>query len=93
MLQMFGFGGAKCQRCSHKSGAGAAYCERCGMTLGAPRNEPVLRDNRWIAAPHELAVFFGMRELSGLFVKTLRVPAAGSSGWLTASRSSNWPSG
>ena len=76
MLQMFGFGGAKCPRCSHKSGAGAGYCERCGMTLGAPRNEPVLRDNRWIAAPHELAVFFGMRELSGLFVKTLRVPAA-----------------
>ena len=76
MLQMFGFGGAKCPRCSHQSGAGADYCERCGMTLGAPRNEPVLRDNRWIAAPHELAVFFGMRELSGLFVKTLRVPAA-----------------
>ncbi|MFD2367204.1 SPFH domain-containing protein [Pseudoduganella sp. GCM10020061] len=76
MFTMFGFGGAKCARCSHKSGAGASYCERCGMTLGAPRNEPVLRDNRWIAAPHELAVFFGMRELSGLFVKTLRVPAA-----------------
>lgn len=76
MLQMFGFGGAKCPRCSHKGGSGAGYCERCGMTLGAPRNEPVLRDNRWIAAPHELAVFFGMRELSGLFVKTLRVPAA-----------------
>lgn len=76
MLQMFGFGGGRCPRCSHKSSAGAAYCERCGMTLGASRNEPVLRDNRWIAAPHELAVFFGMRELSGLFVKTLRVPAA-----------------
>ena len=55
MLKMFGFGGATCARCSHKSGAGASWCERCGMTLGAPRNQPVLRDNRWIAAPHELA--------------------------------------
>lgn len=76
MFEMFGSGGARCARCSHKSGANASCCERCGMTLGTPRNEPVLRDNRWIAAPHELAVFFGMRELSGLFVKTLRVPAA-----------------
>ncbi len=75
MLQMFGFGGAKCPRCEHKNAATAAYCAQCGLTLGAPRNEPVLRENRWIAGPDELAVFFGVEALSGLFVKTLRVPA------------------
>ena len=75
MLQMFGFGGAKCPRCEHTNAATAAYCAQCGLTLGAPRNEPVLRENRWIAGPDELAVFFGVEALSGLFVKTLRVPA------------------
>ncbi|MDL2355464.1 MAG: hypothetical protein QFF03_09425 [Pseudomonadota bacterium] len=75
MFQMFGFGGVKCPRCEHKNADDSGYCAQCGMTLGAPRNEPVLRENRWIPAADELAVFFGVRELSGLFVKTLRVPA------------------
>jgi hypothetical protein len=75
MFQMFGFGGVKCPRCEHKNADGSGYCAQCGLTLGAPRNEPVLRENRWIPAPNELAVFFGVRQLSGLFVKTLRVPA------------------
>lgn len=75
MLQMFGFGGSKCPRCEHTNGGGAAYCAQCGLTLGAPRNRAVLVDNRWMAGPDELAVFFGVEALSGLFVKTLRVPA------------------
>lgn len=41
----------------------------------APRGVPVLVDNRWIAGPDDLAVFFGVSALSGIFVKTLRVPA------------------
>jgi hypothetical protein len=40
-----------------------------------PRGAPVLRDNRWIAGPDDLAVFFGVSALSGIFVKALRVPA------------------
>ncbi|MES2322860.1 MAG: SPFH domain-containing protein [Pseudomonadota bacterium] len=75
MFQMFGFGGVKCPRCEHKNAGEAGYCAECGLTLGAPRSEPILRDNRWIPADNELAVFFGVRALSGLFVKTLRVPA------------------
>jgi hypothetical protein len=75
MFQMFGFGGVKCPRCEHKNGDDTGYCAQCGLTLGAPRNEPVLRENRWIPGPGELAVYFGVRDLSGLFVKTLRVPA------------------
>lgn len=75
MLQMFGFGAITCARCEHKNGAEAQYCARCGMIVGAPRNAPVLIDNRWVPGADELAVFFGVRELSGVFVKTLRVPA------------------
>ncbi|MFC0134630.1 hypothetical protein CR105_24195 [Massilia eurypsychrophila] len=75
MFQMFGFGGVTCPRCEHKNADESGYCAQCGLTLGAPRNEPVLRENRWIPAPNEFAVFFGVRQLSGLFVKTLRVPA------------------
>ena len=75
MFQMFGFGGVKCPRCEHKNGGDAGYCAQCGLTLGTARSEPIFQENRWIPADNELAVFFGVRALSGLFVKTLRVPA------------------
>ncbi len=74
MFQMFGFGGTPCPRCERKSSSESGYCKYCGMTLSAPRNPAVLRDNRWIPADNELAVFFGVADLDGLFVKTLHVP-------------------
>lgn len=76
MFKMFGFGGVKCPRCEHRNGDTSDYCSHCGLSLGAPRNAPVLRDNRWIPDNDELAVFFGVRQLSGIFSKTLHVPAA-----------------
>jgi hypothetical protein len=75
MFKMFGFGGVQCPRCGHRNGDASGYCNQCGLTLGAPRSEPVLRENRWIPASDELAVYFGVRQLSGIFTKTLRVPA------------------
>ena len=75
MLRMFGLGEAKCPRCSHGNGAADGYCTACGLMLGTPRHAPVLVENRWAPGPDELAVFFGVRALSGVFVKTLRVPA------------------
>ena len=76
MFKMFGFGGVRCPRCEHRNGDTSGYCNQCGLTLGAPRNEPVLRDNRWIPANDELAVYFGVRQLSGIFTKTLHVPSS-----------------
>ncbi|QBE66900.1 hypothetical protein [Pseudoduganella lutea] len=73
MFKMFGIGGTKCPRCGQRNGA-AGYCAQCGLSLGAPRSEPVMLDNRWVPAADELAVYFGVRELSGIFTKTLRVP-------------------
>ncbi len=74
MFKMFGFGGVKCPRCGHRNGDASGYCNQCGLSLGAPHSEPVLRDNRWIPANDELAVCFGVRQLSGIFTKTLHVP-------------------
>lgn len=93
MFQMFGFGGVKCPRCEHKNAGESGYCAQCGLTLGAARSEPIFRDNRWIPADNELAVFFGVRELSGLFVKTLRVPATTRAYILQADKATEVPQG
>ncbi|WP_426209164.1 SPFH domain-containing protein [Massilia sp. TWP1-3-3] len=93
MFQMFGFGGIKCPRCEHKNAGDSGYCAQCGLTLGAGRSEPIFRDNRWIPAENELAVFFGVRELSGLFVKTLRVPATTRAYILQADKATEVPQG
>jgi hypothetical protein len=93
MFQMFGLGGARCPRCEHKNAGEAVYCAQCGLTLGAPRNVPVLVDNRWVAGAGELAVFFGVRELSGVFVKTLRVPAMARAYILQGDKATEVPQG
>jgi len=93
MFQMFGFGGTRCPRCEHKNAGGAGYCAACGITLGAPRSKPVLVENRWVAGPDELAVFFGVNALSGLFVKTLRVPATARAYILQGEQATEVPQG
>ncbi len=93
MFQMFGFGGSRCPRCEHKNAGGAGYCTACGITLGAPRSKPVLVENRWVAGPDELAVFFGVNALSGLFVKTLRVPATARAYILQGDQATEEPQG
>ncbi len=60
---------------------------------GAPRSAPVLVENRWVAGPDELAVFFGVRELSGVFVKTLRVPATSRAFILQGDKATEVPQG
>ena len=93
MFKMFGFGGVKCPRCDHRNGDNSGYCNQCGLTLGAAHSVPVLRDNRWIPANDELAVYFGVRQLSGIFTKTLRVPATSRAYILQGERSTEVPAG
>jgi hypothetical protein len=90
---MFGFGGVKCPRCEHKNDDQSGYCKHCGLTLGAPRNLPVLRDNRWVPGDNELAVYFGVSTLSGIFTKTLRVPATTRAYILQADKATEVPQG
>jgi len=78
MFQLFGFGGARCPRCEHKNGAAAVYCAHCGLSLGAPGSDAV-HANQWRLADDQLALFFGVRELSSLLGaagKRLQVPAS-----------------
>ncbi|MFZ4874171.1 hypothetical protein ACL9RI_03725 [Janthinobacterium sp. Mn2066] len=87
MFQLFGFGGARCPRCEHKNGAAAGYCAQCGLSLGAPGSDTVLHANQWRLADDQLALFFGVRELSSLFgaaAKRLQVPAE-SRAWIVQS--------
>ena len=87
MFQLFGFGGAHCPRCAHKNGAAAGYCAQCGLSLGTPGNDAVLHANQWRLADDQLALFFGVRELSSLFGgsgKKLQLPAD-SRAWIVQS--------
>ncbi|WP_426070277.1 hypothetical protein [Janthinobacterium sp. DSP2-3-3] len=87
MFQLFGFGGARCPRCEHKNGAAAGYCAQCGLSLGAPDSDAVLHANHWHLADGQLALFFGVRELSSLFgsaARRLQVPAE-SHAWIVQS--------
>jgi hypothetical protein len=93
MFKMFGLGGAACPRCERKQAAAEGYCAGCGLLLGAPRHAPVLVENRWMPGPDELAVFFGMRELSGVFVKVLRVPATARAFILQGDKATEVPQG
>jgi hypothetical protein len=93
MLKMFGVKGAACPRCDHANSGEASYCAGCGLLLGAPRNRPVLVENRWAPGPDELAVFFGVRELSGVFTKTLRVPATARAYILQGEQATEVPQG
>jgi hypothetical protein len=97
MLKMFGIGAGACPRCEHRVGqvreGEASYCAACGLLLGAPRHKPVLVDNRWAPGADELAVFFGVRELSGIFVKTLHVPATARAYILQGGQATEVPQG
>jgi hypothetical protein len=93
MLKMFGIGGSACPRCENGNAGSASYCAACGLLLGAPRHKPVLVDNRWAPGPDELAVFFGVRELSGIFVKTLQVPATARAYILQGDQATEVPQG
>jgi hypothetical protein len=93
MLKMFGVKGAACPRCDHANSGEASYCAGCGLLLGAPRHRPVLVENRWAPGPDELAVFFGVRELSGVFTKTLRVPATARAYILQGEQATEVPQG
>jgi hypothetical protein len=91
---MSGIGGAACPRCERRNAASAGYCAGCGLVLGAPRNAaPVLVDNRWMPGPDELAVFFGVDALSGIFVKTLRVPPTARAWILQGDQATEVPQG
>lgn len=62
-----------CGRCGAENTVGATYCGECKFPLQF--RPAILKDNCWDAAPDELAVFFRVGQLQGLFSKQVIVPA------------------
>ena len=62
-------------------------------TTAPLRKSPVLVDNRWMPEADDLAVFFGVDALSGIFVKTLRVPATARAYILQGGQATEVPQG
>lgn len=63
-----------CTICGAESPADTTFCSACGRPLQFHR-DVILKDNCWQAAPDELAVFFRVGHLKGLFSKQVVVPA------------------
>ncbi|WP_028453073.1 hypothetical protein [Chitinilyticum aquatile] len=72
--------GVKCPRCGARNNSDADVCEKCGITTALNRLA-ILQDNRWEAAPDELAVFFKAKDLEGIFSRKLEVPS-GMRAWI-----------
>jgi hypothetical protein len=78
--------------CGHANAADAVACARCGAALPAQR-PPRLEENRWLAAPDDLAVYFRARNLKGIFAKQLRIPAGMRAWYLQDNRQEDLPEG
>ncbi len=92
MFKFFGSGNSVCPRCGQVgTQASERYCRACGISHGAPH--PVLRDNRWQPRENEVALFFGVAQLSGLFRKALIVPPAARAYILQGDKATEVPQG
>ena len=81
MFNLFGAAKLKCPRCHVKSNVGTDTCAQCGYLLGAAKqgqNAPSLRENQFLLADNEVALFFDVEELSLLFTQNMRVPNSAS---------------
>ena len=74
MFSLFGLSHVSCPRCHCASADDVGQCAQCGYTISAGRSDPVLRDNRWLPADDELALFCSVNQSGS--VPRLHVPAS-----------------
>ncbi|MEN9868734.1 MAG: hypothetical protein RL748_4324, partial [Pseudomonadota bacterium] len=91
MFTLFGVRGTACPRCDALSQGEGNYCPACGVSLG--QGHALLRNNRWLPLENEVAVFFGVERLGGLFSKTLQVPVSARAFILQAGQVTEVPPG
>ncbi|MFZ6819096.1 SPFH domain-containing protein [Undibacterium sp. Ji22W] len=75
MLKLFGLSKIKCVRCDHANLANTDFCAQCGLQLGSPTHQAIMRQQHWLPADDEIALFFGLRSVSKLTQSALEIPA------------------
>lgn len=76
MFSIFSTSKLKCPRCDHHNIQDAVYCTQCGLMLNSPRNDAVLRHNRWQPKDNEVAMYFGVRPLGSIGKQELHIPVS-----------------
>jgi hypothetical protein len=59
--------------CGFENVPQAPFCARCGTSMRAPQTV-WLEENRWLAAPDEIAVCYRAQRLKGIFSKRVKIP-------------------
>lgn len=75
MLKLFGLSKMKCVRCDHANPADRDFCGQCGLQLGSPAHHAVMRQQHWLPADDEVAIFFALQSISKITQSSVKIPA------------------
>lgn len=75
MRKLFSYPKISCARCEHENRQDSDYCARCGLMLSSPRHDAVLRQQRWLPADDEVAIFFAVQSIDKIAKDHLQIPA------------------
>lgn len=64
-----------CVRCEHENRRDSDYCTQCGLMLGSPFHDAILRQQRWIPADDEVAIFFAVQSVANIAKEHFEIPA------------------
>lgn len=64
-----------CVRCEHENQRDSEYCSQCGLMLGSPAHDAILRQQRWIPADDEVAIFFAVESITKIAKEQFKIPA------------------
>ncbi len=75
MRKLFSYPKIRCVRCEHENRQDSDYCAQCGLMLSSPAHEAVLRQQRWLPADDEVAIFFAVQSVDKIAKDNLQIPA------------------
>lgn len=75
MRKLFAYPKIRCARCEHENRQDFDYCSQCGLMLGSPDHDAVLRQQRWLPADNEVAIFFAVQAIDKIAKSPLQIPA------------------
>lgn len=93
MLKLFGLSKIKCVRCDHENPAATEFCAQCGLQLGSPAHEAIMRQQHWLPADDEVALFFALRNVGKITQSRFHIPARARAFVLQNGRSLELPAG